>query len=81
MNLLTQSELETLRSLVSMALENRVSGINELTNEHREELYVIFAKLASKLAEPETAPQAEPETASEPEPQESWPAGRRLISS
>lgn len=66
---LTDSEREVLKTLVGMALENRFSALRELTDETREQLYVIFAKLAGGLEAEDSvrASEPDPERASAPQ--------------
>ena len=82
---LTDSDREILRTLVGMALENRFSALRELTDEAREQLYVVFAKLTSELdpvdASQPSEPRQEPaasEAEPEPEPRP-WAATNHVV--
>lgn len=68
---LTDSDREILKTLVGMALENRFSALRELTDETREQLYVVFAKLTDDLdseSQPESSQPSEEAPDSEAEP-------------
>ena len=68
MALLTTAERQIVKDLVSYLLENRSSALHDLTNKHRQELYVVFAKLSGALEAAASEAEAERQADSNVEP-------------